>query len=111
MEPQYQDLARQRDLLTTNVKSLAQRAQESQAAQASAKSGNDNIRVIERAYPATTGTSLKKPVMILSILFAAFAALCAGLLSAFLSRGYPTAETIERTLQLPVLATAPVHAV
>ncbi|MDP9103997.1 MAG: Wzz/FepE/Etk N-terminal domain-containing protein [Pseudomonadota bacterium] len=111
VEPQYQDLARQRDLLTTNVKSLAQRAQESQAAQASAKSGNDNIRVIERAYPATTGTSLKKPVMILSILFAAFAALCAGLLSAFLSRGYPTAETIERTLQLPVLATAPVHAV
>lgn len=108
VEPQFQNLSRQRDLLGNNVKTLAQRAQESQAAQALAKSGNDNIRVVERAYPATVGTSLKKPVMIVAVLFAAFAALCAGLLSAFLSKGYPTPETIERTLQLPVLAAAPV---
>jgi uncharacterized protein involved in exopolysaccharide biosynthesis len=111
LEPRFQELARQRDTLINNVKALAQRAQEAQVAQASAKTGEDNIRVIERAYPAAKGTSLKIPVMILSILFAAFTALCVGLLSAFLSGGYPTAETIERTLQLPVLATAPAHAV
>jgi len=107
LEPQFQTLARQRDLLAANVKTLAQRAQESQAAQAMAKSGQDNIRVVERAYPAVKGTSLKQPVMILSVLFAGFAALCAGLFSAVLSKGYATAETIERTLNLPVLASAP----
>ncbi len=109
LEAQNQALSRQRDILTNNVKSLAQRVQESQAAQALAKSGDDNIKVVERAYPATQGTSLKKPVMILAILFAAFAALCAGLLSAFLSKGYPTPQTIERTLHMPVLATAPLQ--
>lgn len=109
LEPQFQELARQRDLLTANVKSLAQRAQESQAAQAMAKSGQDNIRVVERAYPATKGTSLKQPVMVLAILFAAFAALCAGLLSAVLSKGYATSDSIERSLRLPVLASAPAH--
>jgi uncharacterized protein involved in exopolysaccharide biosynthesis len=107
LEPQFQDLARQRDLLTANVKTLAQRAQESQAAQAMAKSGQDNIRVVERAYPAVKGTSLKLPVMVLSVLFAAFAAVCAGLISAFTSKGYATSETVERTLNLPVLASAP----
>ncbi len=107
LEPQFQTLARQRDLLTNNVKTLAQRAQESQAAQAMAKSGQDNIRVVERAYPAVKGTSLKQPVMILSVLFAGFAALCAGLFFAVLSKGYATADTIERTLDLPVLASAP----
>lgn len=108
LEPRYQDLARQRDLLTANVKALAQRAQESQAAEALAKGGDGNIRVIERAYPATSGVSLKTPVMMLSLVFAAFAALCAGLLSAFLARGYPTTETVERTFHMPVLAAAPV---
>ncbi len=111
LEPQYQSLSRQRDALTNNVKSLTQRVEEQQAAQAMAKSGQDNIRVVERAYPATSGTSLKKPVMILAVLFAAFAALCAGLLSAFTAKGYPTPEAVERTLNLPVLAAAPARAV
>ena len=107
LDPQYQDLSRQRDLLTANVKSLAQRAQESQATEALAKNGEGNIRVIERAYPPTTGVSLKKPVMLLSVVFAAFAALCAGLLAAFLSKGYPTPEAVERELELPVLIATP----
>jgi uncharacterized protein involved in exopolysaccharide biosynthesis len=109
LEPQFEELSRQRDLLTANVKTLAQRVQESQAAQAMAKSGQDNIRVIERAYPAAKGASLRQPMMILSVLFAGFTALCVGLVSALLARGYATTETIERTLRLPVLASAPVH--
>jgi uncharacterized protein involved in exopolysaccharide biosynthesis len=107
LDPQYQNLSRERELLSANVKSLAQRAQESQATEALAKNGEGNIRVIERAYPPTTGVSLKKPVMMLSLLFAAFAALCAGLLAAFLSKGYPTPEAVERELELPVLVAAP----
>lgn len=104
LDPQFQDLSRQRELLTANVKGLAQRAQESQAL---AKGGEGNIRVIQRAFPPTTGTSLKKPVIFLSILFGAFAALCAGLLRAFLTKGYPTPEAVEREIELPVLITTP----
>lgn len=73
-----------------------------------AKSGDDNIRVIERAYPAVQGTSLKRPVMILAVMFGLFAAVCAGLMAAFLTPGYATIETVERTLRMPVLAAAPV---
>lgn len=111
LEPRYQELARQRELLATNVRTLAQRAQESQAAEAAGKSGDDNIKVVERAYPSTRGTSLKAPVMAGAFLFGLFAALCAGLFSAFTARGYPTPEAVERTLHLPVLATAPARAV
>ena len=48
--------------------------------------------------------------MILTVAFAAFAALCAGLMRAFLTRGYPTAEAVGRELDLPVLVAAPRHA-
>jgi uncharacterized protein involved in exopolysaccharide biosynthesis len=106
LEPQFQELSRQRDLLAGNVKTLAQRVQESQAAQAMAKSGQDNIRVVERAFPSAKGVSLRAPAMALAIVFAAFAAFSAGLFSAFLARGYATPEAIERTLHLPILATA-----
>jgi uncharacterized protein involved in exopolysaccharide biosynthesis len=109
LEPQYQALARQRDLLSTNVRALAQREEEGQAAQSLAQAGDDgSIKVIERAYPPAKGSSLKVPVLILGFVFAAFAALCVGLLLGFLQKGYPTAEAAERALELPVLVTTPV---
>lgn len=106
LQPRYDDLLRQRDLLAANVKSFLQRQQESQAQQsiASTGGGDGNVRVIERALPPTTGSSLRKPVMALAIVFAAFCAVCAGLLRAFLRRGIPTAAYAERSLGLPVLA-------
>ena len=107
LEPKYQELARERELLATNVKNFAAREQESQAAQALARSSTDNVRIVERAYAPTKGKSLKKVVIILAFLFAAFTAVCVSLLRAFLTRGFPTAAAAERTLDLPVLATAP----
>ena len=105
LQPRYDDLLRQRDLLAANVKSFLQRQQESQAQQSiSATQGDGNVRVIERALPPTTGSSLRKPVLGLALAFAAFTALCAGLLRAFLRRGIPTAGFAERSLGLPVLA-------
>ena len=106
LEPQYQELARRRDLLAANVRAFAAREQDSQAAQALASRGDDAVRVIQRAYVPTRGSSLKRPVLVLTLGFAAFSALCAGALGAFLSRSYPTAESAERTLGLPVLAAA-----
>ena len=108
LEPQYQELARERDLLTANVRSLSQREQESQAAQALAQSGDDgSVKVIQRAYPATQGASLKLVVLAGSFVFAAFAALCLGLFLSFAQRGYPALETVERVTELPVLVTTP----
>ena len=107
IEPQYQDLARQRDTLSANVKTFIAREQEAAAAQSLAQKGDDNIRVVERAYAPVKGSSLRRPVMGLAVLFAGFAAICAGLLGAFLSRGFPTAAYAERTLELPVLVSAP----
>ena len=105
LQSRYDDLLRQRDLLGANVKSFLQRQQESQAQQSIAASqGDGNVRVIERALPPTTGSSLRKPVLGLAFAFAAFSALCAGLFRAFLRRGIPTAGFAERSLGLPVLA-------
>ena len=107
LQPQYDELLRQRDLLSANVKSFLQRQQESQAQQSLASTeGDGNVRVIERALPPPTGTSLRKPVLGGALVFAAFAAVCAGLLRAFLRRGIPTAAYAERSLGLPVLASA-----
>ncbi|MGZ8370373.1 MAG: GumC family protein [Caulobacteraceae bacterium] len=109
IEPKYQDLARERDLLMENIKSLAQREQQSQAASAIALKSSDNIRVIERPVAPTKGTSLKKPAFILAFLFAAFTALCAGLLRWFLRRGPEprVTATSGRVIDLPVLVTVP----
>jgi uncharacterized protein involved in exopolysaccharide biosynthesis len=105
LQPRYDDLLRQRDLLAANVKALLQRQQESQAQQSLAASGGEgDVRVIERALPPTTGSSLKKPVFGAAIAFALFTALCAGLFRAFLRRGVPTREFAERSLGLPILA-------
>lgn len=105
LEPKYQELIRTRDVLAVNAKNFAARSQENQAAQTLAAHSDDNIRVVQRAYVPTRGVSLKKPALIVSTLFAVFAAVCAGLIGAFLSRGYPSVSAAERTLELPVLAT------
>jgi uncharacterized protein involved in exopolysaccharide biosynthesis len=106
LEPQYQDLARQRDVLATNVRNFAAREAESEAQQTIAQSGDSAVRVVERAFVPTAGASLKAPLMGLAVTFAAFAALCFGFLRAFTRPGFPTARAAARRLGLPVLATA-----
>ncbi len=106
LEPRYRELQRERDVLSDNVKSLASKAEQDQAAQAIAQKSNDNIRVVEPATADLRGKSLRKPVLILSVLFAAFTALCAGLLRVFTRPGVPTSASTARSLDLPVLATA-----
>jgi hypothetical protein len=45
-----------------------------------------------------------------AFLFAGFTALCVGLLRVFLRKGYATPAAAGRTLELPVLAVAPMKA-
>ena len=106
LQPQYDSLIRARVILQDSAKAFAQREQETLAEQSIASKGADNIRIVSRAAPPTKGTSLKKPVAVLTVLLAAFTALCAGLLRIFLSPGTVTPQIAGRTLDLPVLGAA-----
>jgi uncharacterized protein involved in exopolysaccharide biosynthesis len=105
LEPQYQGLTRDRDVLSNNVRDFTVKEQETQAADSIARQSNDNISVIQRAIPPVQGKSLRKPVALLGLLMAGFTALCVGLLRIFLRSGFPTSGSAGRTLELPVLAT------
>jgi len=107
LQPQYDALNRDRDVLQSSVRDFTIKAEQSQASDRIAQVTNDNIRIVERAIPPTDGKSLKKPVLILAILFAGFSALCAGLTRAFLRPGVPTPAAAGRTFDLPVLGAAP----
>ena len=106
LEPQYQSLSLDRNALQDSDKDLTTKAQQSEASQQIAQATNDDIRIVERATTPTDGKSLKKPVMVASLAFAFFSALCAGLLRMYLRPGMPTPATAGRTLDLPVLGAA-----
>lgn len=106
LEPQFIELSRDRDVLQTNVRDFVVKAQQDEAARQLAGTSSDNIRIVQRASAPSTGASLKKPVLVLAFLFAAFTALCAGLVRMFLRPGIQTPASAARTLDLPVLATA-----
>jgi len=110
LEPTFQELSLDRDVLQANVRDFTVREQQSRAAQEIAAFSNDSIRIVERALPPTKGTSLQKPAFVLAFLFAGFSAICAGLLRAFLRPGLPTPRAASRTLDLPVLGAAPMKA-
>ena len=106
LEPQISSFARDRDVLQSNVRDFTVREQESRSAEAIAESGADNIRIVGRATAPIQGSSPKKIVAILALLFAGFTALCAGLVHMFLRPDLVTASSAGRTLDLPVLGAA-----
>ena len=110
LEPQFQALSMDRDVLQSSVRDFTVRQRQDQAARQIASETNDNIRIVDRATPTTQGKSLRKAVVALAFLFGAFSALCAGLLRMFLRPGLPTRASAQRTLDLPVLGTAPLKA-
>ncbi|MDP2213609.1 GumC family protein [Phenylobacterium sp.] len=110
LEPRFQALSLDRDVLQANVRDFAVREEQSRAAREIAAASNDNIRIVQRATAPARGSSLKKPVLVLAFLFAGFTALCAGLLRMFLRPGLPTPASASRTLDLPVLGVAPLKA-
>jgi uncharacterized protein involved in exopolysaccharide biosynthesis len=99
-----------RDNLTTAVRDFQQRESQSRADSALVAAGADNVTVIARAEAPTKGKSLKAPLLAVVFLFAGFTALCVGLLRVFTRRGYVTPASTGRTLDMPVLAVAPMKA-
>ena len=106
LEPQFQGLSLERDVLQSNVRDFTVREEQNRAAQQIASETNDNIRIVARAIAPTKGKSLKRPVFVLGFLFAGFTALCAGLVRMYLRPGLPTPQSAARTLDLPVLGVA-----
>lgn len=103
-------LAGDRALLRASVGEFQQRDIENRAASQLIRAGADNVTVIERASPPTRGKSLKAPLLAAVFLFAGFTALCVGLMRIFLRRGLSTPGSARRTLEMPVLAVAPMKA-
>lgn len=108
LESTNANLAGNREVLTTSIREFQQRESAARADSALVAAGADNVNVIERAQAPTKGKSLKAPLLAVVFLFAGFTALCVGLLRVFMRRGYPTPASVGRTLQMPVLAVAPV---
>ena len=107
LEPTFNQLSRDRDVLSSNVRDFTVKEQQDQAQRQMSAEGSDNIRIVQRAVAPSTGKSLKKPIIVLAFLFAAFTAACAGLVRMLLRPGLQTPASAARTLGLPVLATAP----
>ena len=106
LEPQFQQLSLDRDVLQANVRDLTVKEVQSRASQDLANSESDNIRIISRAIPPNKGTSLKRPVAMLGVLIGAFTGLCVGIIRMLLRPGVATLRAAERTFDLPVLASA-----
>ncbi|WP_426012472.1 GumC family protein [Caulobacter sp. DWR2-3-1b2] len=106
LEPTFNQLSRDRDVLSSNVRDFTVKEQQDQAQRRMSAEGSDNIRIVQRAVAPSTGKSLKKPILVLAFLFAAFSAACAGLVRMLLRPGLQTPASAARTLNLPVLATA-----
>lgn len=110
LEPRFQQLSLDREVLQANVRDYTVKEVQSRASQDLANSESDNIRIVSRAMPPTKGVSLKRPVAILSVLVAAFTALCVGVIRMLLRPGLATRQAAERTFELPVLASAAMKA-
>jgi uncharacterized protein involved in exopolysaccharide biosynthesis len=106
LEPTFNQLSRDRDVLSSNVRDFTVKEQQDEAQRQMSAEGSDNIRIVQRAVAPSTGKSLKKPIIVLAFLFAAFTAACAGLVRMLLRPGLQTPASASRTLGLPVLATA-----
>ena len=110
LEPRFQELSLNRDVLQASVRDFSVKEEQSRAAREIAARSNDSIRIVQRAIPPIQGKSLRKPVVVLAFMFGGFTALCAGLLAMFLRPGLPTAQSASRTLGLPILGAAPLKA-
>ncbi len=109
-ESQNATFSSNRDVLTASIREFQQRETQSRADNGLVAAGAGNVRIIERAVAPTRGSSMKLPLLGLVILFAGFTALCVGLLRIFTRRGFATPGIAGRTLEMPVLAVAPVKA-
>lgn len=105
LEPEWNELIRNRDLIETSVRTIAEQAQREDTVAGLAAHEADSVKVTEPPTVPIEGKSLKLPIAVLSLLFAGFTALIFGLVSAFSKRGFATPNSLQNTVGLPVLGT------
>lgn len=105
LEPQYQDLLRDRAILENQVRNLSVREQDQRITREVTKADFENIQILERARPPAEGQSLRKVVAILGLLFGGFTGLVFALIWIFTRSTLPTPSSVTQTTGLPVLAT------
>lgn len=110
LESENANLAGNREVLSASIREFQQRETQARADNELVRAGADNVRVIERAQPPSKGKSLKAPLLAAVFLLAGFTALCIGLLRIFTRPGFVTPASAGRTLEMPVLAVAPLKA-
>jgi uncharacterized protein involved in exopolysaccharide biosynthesis len=106
LEPDYLRLKRDRDALETSAASFATREQSERARAELASRNVDNISVYEAARPPTRGDASRRTIAIAAAIFGLISAIAVGLLRAWSVTGFATANAIERTHGLRVLASA-----
>jgi uncharacterized protein involved in exopolysaccharide biosynthesis len=106
LDGEFTTLDTERQALQNNVRNFTARIQENRAANEIAAGGTDTVRVINRASPPDKPTSFKTIILIFTLLFAAFTAICVGLVRFYLRKGFVGAPMASRTLGLPILAQA-----
>ncbi len=99
LEPRYKELMRKRDLLERDLMSEVRQEVDASV------SRFDGIRVLEPANVPLRPIATRPIVVVLAFLLACLAAIVAGLLKALTRTGFATRRSVERTLDLPVLAT------
>ncbi len=105
LEPEYLRLKRDRDALESSAGAFATREQAERARAELASRNVDNISVYEAARAPTRGDAGRRTILIAVAIFGLISALALGLLRAWSVSSFATANGIERTLGLPVLAT------
>ena len=106
LEPEYLRMKRDRDALETSAGTFATREQTERARSELASRSVDNISVYEAARPPTRGDSTKRMIAIAAAIFGLLTALAIGLLRVWSISSFATAGSVERTLNLRVLASA-----
>ncbi len=103
LEPEWNELQRNRELIEANIRSIAERAQREGTVAGITADAADSVKVTEPATVPIEGSSLKLPVAVLSLLFAGFTALLVGLLRTLTRQGFSTSSSFQRTTGIRVL--------
>jgi uncharacterized protein involved in exopolysaccharide biosynthesis len=104
LEPDYLRLKRERDALESSAGAFATREQGERARAELAARSADNISVYESARAPTRGDAGRLTVAIAFAILALISAIAVGLLRTWSTSSFATANGIERTLNLRVLA-------
>ncbi len=105
LEPEWNELQRNRDLIEASIRTVAEREQREGTVAGITAQEADSVKVTEPATVPIEGSSLKLPVAVLALLFAGFTALIVGLLRTFTRSGFSTSSSFQNTTGIPVLGT------